>query len=73
LKRLNSKSKEDERNYIRKKNEIRRTVNTEKDKMRNNKCTGMSEEDGAKKHGNSLGTTTEKRQTVPIPIISHKE
>jgi len=33
LKRLNSKSEEDERNYIRKKSEIRRTVNAEKKKI----------------------------------------
>lgn len=57
LKWLNTKSEEEKRIFIEKRNEVRRTVNAEKNKLWDKKCTEVNiyiEEEGIQKYGNLL-------------------
>lgn len=77
LKWLSSKSEEDKQIYIAKRNEVRRNVNAEKNKLWDKKCTEVNTYIGGKRSTEVWkfikATTTEKREAVPIPIILHKE
>jgi hypothetical protein len=61
--------------HIRKKNKIRRTINAEKNKILNKKCTEIN----TYIRGNTEvwkfinNTTTEEGKTTPIPTILHKK
>jgi len=60
-----------------KKNEVRRIVNAEKNEMWDRKCTKINIYVGRRRSIEVWefikNTTTEKRKTTPIPIISYKK
>lgn len=77
LKWLNTKTEEDRLIYNNKKNEVRRTVKREKDKMWDHKCNEVNAYIGGRKNTEAWkfikAHTIDSREKVPIQIIQQHE